>query len=100
MWVQNGPDHSPLNNLNSGSGKNAKKSRGFMVLEVFFHGQIINLVISPPSLNRVKLEQFVGLFRIFFLEKCWNILLDHVAMFIVLFVDVNLEVGPGWDLMM
>ena len=62
-----------------------------MVLEVFFHGQIINLVsgggvISPPSLNRVKLEQFVGLFRIFFLEKCWNILLDHVAMFIVLFV--------------
>ena len=61
-----------------------------MVLEVFFHGEIINLVsggvISPTSLNRVKLEQFVGLFRIFFLEKCWNILLDHVAMFIVLFV--------------
>ena len=45
-------------------------------------------VISPPPpiLNRVKLEQFVGLFRIFFLEKCWNIFLDHVAMFIVLFV--------------
>ena len=48
-----------------------------MVLEVFFHGQIINLVLGG--------EQFVGLFRIFFLEKCWNILLDH-AMFIVLFV--------------